>query len=111
MPWVDEVLAFWFEELTPRDWFAGGADLDARICARFGALHARLSAADGSGVAGLAGLRELQAAVIVLDQFSRQIHRDQAAAFASDGLARWLADAALAHPDAAALPAAQRLFL
>jgi oligopeptide/dipeptide ABC transporter ATP-binding protein len=33
--WVDEVLAFWFEELGPADWYAGGEELDGKIRQRF----------------------------------------------------------------------------
>ena len=29
--WQDEVLAFWFGELTEKDWFAGGDELDGKI--------------------------------------------------------------------------------
>jgi hypothetical protein len=25
--WIDEILQFWFEQLTPADWFAGKPEL------------------------------------------------------------------------------------
>jgi uncharacterized protein (DUF924 family)/uncharacterized protein YndB with AHSA1/START domain len=106
--WVADVLDFWFGELAPRDWFAGGPALDARIRERFASLHSRLAAGD---VGEIASPREHLAAVIVLDQFSRQLHRDDARAFASDPLARRLADAALHAGFDAAMSVEQRLFL
>jgi len=51
---IDEVLAFWFEELTPDDWFGGGEAVDDRIRDRFLALHEALRQA---GVWHLAGLQ------------------------------------------------------
>ena len=99
--WVREVLDFWFGELGPKQWFSRDAALDARIRARFGALHAQLL---GGGAQGLAGLRATQAAVIVLDQFSRNLYRDDARAFAGDALARQLARAAIEDGGDAGLP-------
>jgi uncharacterized protein (DUF924 family) len=106
--WDEEVLDFWFSELAPRDWFAGGPALDARIRDRFAGLHARLVREDG---ATIVSPREHLAAVIVLDQFSRQIHREDARAFAADPLARRLADAALRAGHDADMSVEQRLFL
>ena len=106
--WVREVLDFWFGELGPKQWFAKSADLDARIRTRFAALHGQLLATQAAGVDGL---RATQAAVIVLDQFSRNIYRDQARAFAGDALARQLARAALDAGADTTLPPEQRMFL
>jgi len=96
--WVSEVLRFWFEELGPAAWFSHDAAIDGRIRAHFldlhADLHARLSA---DAVADPADARALLAAVIVLDQFSRNMYRGQARAFASDALARRLARRAIAN--------------
>lgn len=79
------VLAFWFDELTPEQHFAKDDALDATIRKRFGALHDLLMA---SGAAGWRDTPEcLLAAVIVLDQFSRNMHRGSAQAYAADTLA------------------------
>ena len=109
-PWVEEVLDFWFGELAPRQWFAKDAALDERIRARFGALHERLLATQAREVE-LEGARATQAAVIVLDQFSRNLHRGDARAFASDRQARKLADDAIDQGFDQAMTPAQRLFL
>ena len=108
--WVSEVLDFWFDELGPRDWFSKNPRVDDGIRARFGALHARLLATQAREVEFL-GARATRAAVIVLDQFSRNLHRGSAQAFAGDALARQLAREAIACGEDAHLSADERLFL
>lgn len=84
---VDEILRFWFEELRPKDWWSADATIDETIRARFaGHLHG-LRAAPPSGALDARGHL---AAVIVLDQFSRHVHRGSAQAFAWDPIARSL---------------------
>ena len=87
--WVEDVLRFWFEELAEIDWFVRDDDVDARIRKRFLALHGKI-VADG-GVPLTSTPRALLAAVIVLDQFSRNLYRDDPRAFAADADARQLA--------------------
>ena len=83
------VLAFWFEEHGPKDWFAKNPAFDAEIGRRFGALHAR--AARGELDSWAKRPRGALALVIVLDQFSRNMQRDSVKAFACDAKARDLA--------------------
>jgi uncharacterized protein (DUF924 family) len=68
-----EVRRFWLEETPAELRFARDAALDAEILARFGALRDAVLASHA------AGWRDdpynLLAAVILLDQFSRNIHR------------------------------------
>jgi uncharacterized protein (DUF924 family) len=109
--WVDEVLRFWFEDLSPADWFNGGPALDARIGERFLLMHEALAANDGAALHHVHGPRPTLAAVLVLDQFSRHLFRGDRRAYASDSLARRLAAAALAHGWDRELGRAQRLFL
>ena len=83
-----EVLGFWFA-LAPEQHFATSVRLDAEIKARFGPLRDLVL---GSGAAGWRDDPEtLLAAIILLDQFSRNIHRGTAEAFAADPLALQLA--------------------
>jgi uncharacterized protein (DUF924 family) len=97
LPEPADVLRFWLEE-TPRDrHFARDDALDGAIRERFGALHALLSQAVPPGWRATAEGR--LAAVIVLDQFSRNLHRDSAAAFANDAAALALARHALGAGD------------
>ncbi len=83
------VLDFWFRELGPQDWFRGSDDLDAVVRLRFGALHA--AAAAGALDESAQTPRGRVALILVLDQFSRHIHRGTARAFACDARAQTLA--------------------
>ena len=94
----DTILAFWFEKVTPKQWWARSDDFDRQIESRFGAVHGAAERCE------LYGWRETAngrlAEIIVLDQFSRNIYRDQPRAFACDTLALALAQTAVAvHAD------------
>jgi len=103
-----EVLGFWFA-LTPEQHFATSAKLDAEIKARFGPLRDLVL---GSGAAGWRDDPEtLLAALILLDQFSRNIHRGTAEAFAADPLALQLTLEALGRGWDAEMDKDQRQFL
>ena len=104
-----EVLDFWFDAVGPDRHFAKDDALDAKIATRFGALQQQLL---GSEAAAWRDDREtLLAAVIVLDQFSRNLFRGQAAAFAADPLALELSLVGIARGDDRALPPERRAFL
>ena len=92
--WVGDVIQFWFAELTEAHWFARDAELDARIRDRFLALHEQIVLSDGIDAAAS---RPLLAAVIVLDQFSRNMFRGTPRAFAADPIARRLARQAVSR--------------
>lgn len=91
---IDEVLRFWFEETAPAQWWRADPGFDAQIRARFGALHA--SAAAAELFAWRATDDGRLAEIIVLDQFSRNLHRGTPAAFACDALALGLSQEAVA---------------
>jgi len=103
------VLQFWFEELEPKQWYRKDAKLDAEIARRFS------TTLEAAARCELWQWRESEtgslAEIIVLDQFSRNIHRDTPAAFANDSLALALAQQAVAHGADHPLPAAQRAFM
>lgn len=92
--WVGDVIHFWFEELGAARWFAKSAEIDAQIRDRFLHLHEQLIKHDGPGVSAP---RSILAAVIVLDQFSRNLFRADARAFSADPIARRLSRAAIAQ--------------
>jgi uncharacterized protein (DUF924 family) len=92
--WVGDVIQFWFAELTEAHWFARDDELDARIRDRFLALHEQIVLSDGIDVDTP---RPLLAAVIVVDQFSRNMFRGTPRAFAADPLARRLSRQAIAR--------------
>ena len=86
---IDEVLAFWFEELSADDWFGGGDEVDDRIRERFLPLHEALRNEVPAGWRATA--RGILAAVIALDQFPRNLYRGDRRAFATDPTALALA--------------------
>lgn len=85
----EDVIQFWFEELSPEDWFKGSKDLDQKIIDRFSSLHARAKQMELSSWRTSAKGR--LAEIIILDQFSRNIFRNNAEAFAHDSAALALA--------------------
>ena len=82
---AQEVLAFWFGETWPRQWFAKDAAFDGLVRDRFLGLtrQALAAALDAWGAEPPSAL----ALVLLLDQFPRQICRDTAMAFAGDSQA------------------------
>lgn len=90
---MQQVLSFWFEELRPAQWFKVSRALDDSIRDRFATLL-------GQAMRG-----ELQhwrrcaegrlAEIILLDQFTRNIHRNTAQAFACDPVALVLSQEAV----------------
>ena len=86
---AEEVLAFWFGELRPEDWFNGGDEVDSRIRERFLDLHEALR--ERVPDEWRASARGTLAAVIALDQFPRNVYRGDPRAFAADAAALGLA--------------------
>jgi uncharacterized protein (DUF924 family) len=115
----EEVLGFWFPELSTADhtrmvrqfewWFRGGADSGIRD--RFPLLLDR--AARGELDHWSQSPRSRLALIVVLDQFSRSLHRDTAAAFAQDAkaLALVVEGIDVAHYDALSTPWEKTFFL
>lgn len=97
-----DILHFWYEELKPKDWFRKSDELDMTITQRFGACHRAVR--QGETWEWRATPEGRLAEVIVLDQFSRNIYRDQAAAFAMDSMALVLAQEAVALGEDHKLP-------
>lgn len=105
--WVDDVLTFWFQELEPADWFKKREATDRLIESRFGAVHHDRSKQDVA--AFMVDHRTALAAIIVFDQFSRNIFRGTPKSFASDGLALCVATQMVAREwDRQAAPDARR---
>lgn len=107
--WAADVRLFWLVETRPEDWFKRDADLDRRITERFRDLHdavAEMPLADLARDAATA-----VAAVLVLDQFPRNMFRGTPRAFATDALARAVADRAVSTGLDAGLSKHERVFL
>ena len=88
---------------------AAGYVIDGAIRDRFTALHERLAREDGT--IRTEAPRELLAAIIVFDQFSRNLHRGSPRAFATDPIARRLARAAVADGLDQAMSKRERIFI
>jgi uncharacterized protein (DUF924 family) len=106
--WVGEVIHFWFEELAEARWFTKSEHVDGQIRDRFLTLHERLVAHDGLGVTAP---RPILAVVIVLDQFSRNLFRDDPRAFSADSIARRLSRTAIEQSFNVAMKREERHFL
>ncbi|MEY2689106.1 MAG: hypothetical protein RL375_3304 [Pseudomonadota bacterium] len=103
------ILRFWFEELEPAQWWRVDAQLDETIRRRFGVVHRAAAAGELSPWRGSPEGR--LAEVIVLDQFSRNMYRGTALAFACDPMALVLAQEAVRAGADQALAPPQRAFL
>ena len=92
--WRSDVLRFWFG-LEPKQWWDGGAELDHRITQNFLKLwvEKRQLSVDAFVDAPLTAA----AAVILFDQFPRNMFRDHADQFATDHLALGIAKAAISR--------------
>ncbi len=103
------ILDFWFRELQPADWWSKNEEVDHTISRRFSATL------EAAARAELFEWRESAhgrlAEIIVLDQFSRQIHRDTPLAFACDGMALLLAQEAVRAGADKGLAADERAFM
>lgn len=105
----NKVLDFWFSELGFSDWFAKSSELDNKIKDIF--YETYLSATRGELFSWRDSIEGRLAEIIVLDQFSRNIFRDDPKAFEYDCTALTLAQEASSMKEAKLLPAVQRGFL
>lgn len=105
---AEQVLQFWFVEHGREHWFGGGPEFDAKLTAAFGETH--LAVAAGEAWQWRKTPEGRLAEIIVLDQFSRQIHRGEARAFASDPMALALAQEAVAAGFDMQVPHERRMF-
>ena len=105
---AEDVIRFWFVEHGNDDWFGGKPEFDAELEAAFGETHPNVALGEAWGWRSSAEGR--LAEVIVLDQFSRQLHRGSPQAFAQDKMALVLAQEAIAAGADQALDAVRRAF-
>jgi uncharacterized protein (DUF924 family) len=103
-----EIVNFWFVESGRRQWFAGGPAFDAVIRRRFSAHHA--AAASGLLEAWRTTPNGALALILLLDQFSRNLFRRDARAYAADAYCRRIAETAIARRFDMVAPRAARPF-
>lgn len=109
MKTADDVLKFWFTDHGQADWFGAGPEFDALIAGEF--TDTLAAAARGETWRWRTTSEGRLAEIIVLDQFSRQLFRNRAEAFACDPLALALAQEAVAAGHHNFLPMPQRMFM
>jgi uncharacterized protein (DUF924 family) len=102
------VLAFWFHPTHREEWFAAHPAFDATIHARFA--ETLQMAAQGKLVHWAETPQGWLALLLVLDQFSRNLHRDDAQAWAQDLHAQQLALSGIEEGFDLQLPPIQRVF-
>jgi uncharacterized protein (DUF924 family) len=107
-PTPAEVVAFW-REAGPQRWYDQDPAFDSLIASRFLTLHE--AAARGDCAAFEDTAQGALALLILFDQFPRNMFRGTARAFATDALARAVADRAIARGfDAASEPMLRMFF-
>ncbi len=89
----EDILAFWLDEVGPKGWYGGGADLDAKVRDRF--QDTWKAAQDGGLSLWLTYPGGALAYIILNDQLPRNMFRDDVQAFASDPLALAAAKSAI----------------
>jgi uncharacterized protein (DUF924 family) len=118
LPSPEDILAFWIADAdTPeglkaqsKKWFNGGKDFDAELEAKFLPLLETLSAGPLAEDWAARGAKGRLAAIIVLDQMSRNIFRGSPRAFAQDRLALHLCKEGLEKGEDEDLAEAERVF-
>jgi uncharacterized protein (DUF924 family) len=105
----DEILNFWFGELSRKDWFRKDEALDSTIASRFGTIYHELCS--GIPASWLDTPEGILAAILVLDQFPRNMFRSDARCFATDAEALALAKRAIAEGIDVKLTLKQRAFV
>jgi len=109
MNWSNDILSFWFKKLKPKDWWNKSDSVDSQIKERFFELweEQKTKTADGF----LASPETALAAIILFDQFPRNMFRDSADAFSTDHLAVQIAEKAVDLELDEKLPEERRAFL
>ncbi|WP_377506043.1 DUF924 family protein [Octadecabacter sp. R77987] len=82
----ENILTYWFDEVGPKGWYGGGAELDSEIRDKF--LPTWHEARDGACGLWLTYPVGTLAYIILTDQFPRNMFRDAGEAFSSDKSAR-----------------------
>ena len=105
----DTIIHFWFEEIAPKSHWVKDPHFDQQLRIRFSKLLEQAKA--GELYHWRITPQGRLAEIIVLDQFSRNIHRDTAKAFAADPIALILAQEAVTLGVDSELEAQQVSFL
>lgn len=103
----EDVISFWVDEVGEKGWYQGSPELDQSIRTRFGGAWEKIDTLVAEWPQG----REASLALLILaDQFPRNMFRGDARSFATDKLARRIADQAIAAGHDMATPEPARQF-
>ncbi len=105
----DEILKFWFEEISPSQWWTKSDDFDQLIRERFLDVHSR--AVRCELFEWRTDAKGRLAEIIVLDQFSRNMFRGTPLAFSNDQMALVLSQEAISLGGDMQLKPEERSFL
>ncbi|MBY5921809.1 DUF924 family protein [Ferrimonas balearica] len=114
---IQQVLDFWFGRLDPdglplepmdKLWFGASALTDSAIAQRFGGMHQRAVSGELASWCDTPSGR--LALIILIDQFSRNLYRGQADAFAWDPIALSLCKGGIEQQMDRSLPLTYKLF-
>lgn len=103
------ILEFWFKQIEPKAWWSADTVFDEQIRQKFSAVL--VQAAQGELYAWRNSAAGRLAEIIILDQFSRNAHRNTPKAFAQDAMALALAQEAVANDALKELNPDERAFL
>jgi uncharacterized protein (DUF924 family) len=106
---AQDILDFWFGEIGSEGWWKRSADTDAAIRARFLGIWEQWRDRPAASFADNA--TDALATVVLFDQFSRNMFRGNARAFATDPRAREIAARAIDRSLDRQLTRDQRIFL
>ena len=109
MNWPSEILTFWFDDLEPKEWWNKNDTVDFQIKERF--LELWQEQKSKTADAFLESADTALAAVILFDQFPRNMFRNSADAFSTDHLAQQIAEKAVDQGLDEQLAEKQRPFL
>lgn len=104
-----DILKFWFKEIEPVQWFRKDEKFDLLITSRYRELHTQAIQCELFHWRKHA--RGRLAEIIVIDQFSRNMFRNDPRSFAHDSLALALAQEALANHADQELTAQEKSFM
>lgn len=108
--WTEQVLSFWFTELTPEQWFKQNDAVDDAIRTRFLPTYNSV-APEASTETALVAADVALAHLLLLDQFPRNLFRGTPRAFESDGKALELARKAVDRGIDQSVPVERRAFI
>jgi uncharacterized protein (DUF924 family) len=106
---IQSILKFWFEETTPEQKFKKDKDFDKLIKQKF--LDTYWDIINGKTESWRSSPKGRLAEIIVLDQFARNMFRNDPQSFAGDNLALKLAQETIKSGDDMKLPIEQRTFI